>query len=47
MEGKAKVKVKEVVKNNETITDLLKVTLPLIIIMVGITYGTYFLLLGY
>ena len=45
MEGKGKVK--EVVKKNETIIDLLKVTLPLIIIMVGITYGTYFLLLGY
>ena len=43
MEGK----VKEVVKKNETIIDLLKVALPLIIIMVGITYGTYFLLLGY
>ena len=45
MEGKGKVK--EIAKKNETIIDLLKVTLPLIIIMVGITYGTYFLLLGY
>ena len=43
MEGK----VKEVVKKNDTIIDLLKIALPLIIIMVGITYGTYFLLLGY
>ena len=43
MEGK----VKEVVKKNEVIIDFLKVALPLIIIMVSITYGTYFLLLGY
>ena len=43
MEGKGK----EVVKKNEVIIDFLKVALPLIIIMVSITYGTYFLLLGY
>ena len=38
---------KEVTRKNEGLIELIKVTLPLILIMVSITYGTYFLLLGF
>ena len=38
---------KEITPKNEGLIELLKVTLPLIAIMVSITYGTYFLLLGF
>ena len=38
---------KEVVRKHEGILDLMKVALPLIMLMVGIAYGTYFLILGY